>query len=96
MFSRTLDGCCQFPKAKTISPANSRMTTVRTNVAKSELTFSMPTFAKMAVRAANAADSKAQNTQESIRFFMSSPEQAAAPLSRHRRTGLPKNHHTGK
>ncbi|MNG15258.1 hypothetical protein D3C84_990720 [compost metagenome] len=39
-------------------------TIVRSRVAKSELTFSMPTFAKMAVIAANAADNRAQNVQE--------------------------------
>ena len=36
---------------------------VRMNVAKSELTFSMPTLAKIAVSAAKPADSSAQNGQ---------------------------------
>ncbi len=37
---------------------------VRMKVAKSALTFSMPILAKIAVSAANAADSSAQNCQE--------------------------------
>ena len=37
------------------------MTIVRMNVAKSELTFSTPNFAKIAVSAAKVAESKAQN-----------------------------------
>jgi len=37
------------------------MTTVRMKVAKSELTFSTPTLAKIAVKAANTAESTAQN-----------------------------------
>jgi hypothetical protein len=40
------------------------MTTVRMNVAKSELTLSTPTFAKMAVNAANTAESAAHNCQD--------------------------------
>src|SRR6266481_780292 len=72
VFADTMDGCCQFPDAWTISAATSRMTMVRINVAKSELTFSIPIFAKMAVRAANPAESSAQNTQESRRFFIKS------------------------
>ena len=66
----TVDGRCQLPKAQTISAATNRITAVRTGVAKSELTFSMPTFAKIAVRAANPAESSAQNTQESDKFFI--------------------------
>jgi hypothetical protein len=45
------------------------MTMVRINVAKSELTFSIPIFAKIAVKAAKPAESSAQNTQESSSFF---------------------------
>lgn len=37
---------------------------VRMNVAKSELTFATPTFAKIAVSAANTADMTAQNCQD--------------------------------
>ena len=37
---------------------------VRTNVAKSELTFSTPTLAKIAVSAANTAERTAQNCQD--------------------------------
>jgi hypothetical protein len=43
-----------------------RMTMVRMKVAQSELMFSTPILAKMAVSAANAADNKAQNTQDAI------------------------------
>jgi hypothetical protein len=43
---------------------------VRMKVAKSELTFSMPILAKIAVSAAKAADNSAQNGQESMTFFM--------------------------
>ena len=39
-------------------------TMVRMKVARSELTFSTPTFAKIAVSAANTADSTAQNCQD--------------------------------
>jgi len=35
------------------------ITTVRMKVARSESTFSTPTFAKIAVKAANAAESRA-------------------------------------
>ena len=39
-------------------------------VAKSELTFSTPTLAKIAVNAANAADMEAQNCHDENRFFI--------------------------
>jgi hypothetical protein len=39
-------------------------TTVRIKVARSEFTFSTPTLTKIAVNAANAADSTAQSSQE--------------------------------
>jgi hypothetical protein len=42
------------------------MTTVRMKVARSELTFSTPTFAKIAVSAAKTADRSAHTTQEAI------------------------------
>ena len=42
------------------------MKTVRMNVAKSELMFSTPTFAKMAVSAAKIADNRAQMSQEAV------------------------------
>src|SRR4051812_11476270 len=51
-------------------PAASRITMVRMKVAKSELTFSMPILAKIAVSAAKPADSSAQNGQVSMTFFM--------------------------
>src|SRR5882757_8222943 len=88
VFADTLDGCCQFPDAWTISAATSKMTMVRINVAKSELTFSMPIFAKMAVRAANPAESSAQNTQESRRFFIKVSEQTTG-----RDQGINGQHH---
>ena len=40
------------------------MTTARMKVAKSELTFSTPILAKMAVNAAKVADSSAQSCHE--------------------------------
>jgi hypothetical protein len=40
------------------------MMMVRIKVAKSELTLSIPTFANMAVSAANAAEPMAQNCQD--------------------------------
>ena len=43
---------------------------VRIKVAKSEFTFSIPIFAKMAVSAAKAAESSAQNVHESAKFFI--------------------------
>src|SRR4051794_11005677 len=49
------------------------MTIVRTRVAKSELTFSTPTFPKIAVRAANTAESTAQKGQDAIIIFMATP-----------------------
>ena len=49
---------------------------VRNRVAKSELTFSMPIFAKIAVIAANTADNRAQNVQEEKK-----PEPMFCPLS---------------
>ncbi|WP_312948964.1 hypothetical protein [Agrobacterium sp.] len=46
------------------------MTMVRMNVAKSELTFSTPILAKIAVKAAKAADSNAYNGHEATRLFI--------------------------
>src|SRR5437879_12973225 len=46
---------------------------VRTNVAKSEFTFSTPIFAKMAVSAANPADRTAQSCQETSADFIDGP-----------------------
>jgi hypothetical protein len=37
-------------------------------VARSELIFSTPTLAKMAVKAANAADSSAQTSQDELQL----------------------------
>ncbi len=56
------------PVIVTIAAAAPRITTVRTNVAKSELTFSMPTLAKIAVSAANTAERSAQLCQLPRRF----------------------------
>ncbi len=47
------------PLAKTIPQATNNIIIVRIAVARLELTFVMPTFAKMAVREAKRADSKA-------------------------------------
>jgi hypothetical protein len=46
------------------------MTMVRMNVAKSELTFSTPILAKIAVKAAKAADSNAQKGHDAKRLFI--------------------------
>lgn len=64
----TVDGSCQFPVARRMPPRTTTMTHVRTKVAKSELTLSSPTLAKIAVRAAKAAERSAQASQESVRF----------------------------
>jgi|GEM_PF-5151432 hypothetical protein len=64
------DGCCQLPVMYTIRPAAQKMTMVRMNVAKSELTFSTPILAKIAVKAAKAADSNAYNGHEATRLFI--------------------------
>ena len=53
-----------------MQPSTSRITIVRMNVAKSEFTSSTPTFAKIAVNAANVAESSAQNCHESVRDFI--------------------------
>ena len=50
-----------------------RITIVLKKVAKSELTFSIPIFAKIAVSAAKIADSNAQNCQEEIVSFIGLP-----------------------
>src|SRR3546814_2767825 len=55
---------CHGPVAMRITASASRITMVRTKVAKSELTFSTPTLAKIAVSAAKAADNSAQNGHE--------------------------------
>ena len=55
---------CKRRRGDKIKARLTNTTIVRSRVAKSELTFSMPTFAKMAVIAANAADNRAQNVQE--------------------------------
>ena len=55
-----IDEICLWPPwKKTIPQANSKMTTVLIAVAKFELTSLMPTLAKIAVRAAKNAESKA-------------------------------------
>lgn len=56
-----------------IAPSTSKMTTVLISVAKSELMVSMPTLAKIAVSAANVADSMAQNFQGYAAEFMLAP-----------------------
>src|SRR5690606_31041584 len=64
---------CACPVAMTIAAMTSSMTAVRISVAKSELTFSTPTLAKMAVRAAKPAESSAQNCHEEKERFMRCP-----------------------
>jgi hypothetical protein len=49
---------------QTIPPRTTRITTVRTSVAKSESTFSTPTLAKIAASVAKAAERSAQNCQD--------------------------------
>src|SRR5271166_1223079 len=57
-----------------MAPAANRMTIVRTKVAKSEVTFSTPTLAKIAVSAAKAADSTAQVCQAVQMLFIAVSE----------------------
>ena len=57
------------PCAKTIPQAKIKITTVRTAVARFELTFLMPIFAKTAVMAAKNADKKAKISQNIINNF---------------------------
>jgi hypothetical protein len=59
---------CPVPTTTLVS--TSKITTVRTKMAKSELAFSLPILAKMAVRAANPADRPSQNRQEASGAFM--------------------------
>ena len=58
------------PIAVRIEASTAMMTTVRMKVAKSELTFAMPTLAKIAVSAAKTAERMAQNCQVRKRLFM--------------------------
>src|SRR5205807_1001825 len=59
-------GDCQWPVAKSSPIVTNRITIVRMKVAKSELTFSTPTFAKIAVSAAKPAESNAQTCQDQM------------------------------
>ena len=61
--------CLKVPCAKTIPQAKIKITTVRTAVARFELTFLMPIFAKTAVMAAKNADKKAKISQNIINNF---------------------------
>ena len=63
-------GGCHCPVPSRIPPSTIRITTVLMKVAKSESIFSMPILAKMAVSAAKAADSKAQNCHDIRTVFM--------------------------
>src|SRR5262245_7166322 len=54
-----------------MSASVARITMVRMNVAKSALTFSTPTLAKIAVSAANTADSTAHSCHDDVTPFMS-------------------------
>jgi hypothetical protein len=54
-----------WPVANSKTRKLKRMTTVRMNVARSEPMFSTPIFVKIAVRAANTADSSAHSCQDS-------------------------------
>src|SRR6266487_5678701 len=69
----TVLGDCHWPVPTRIAPSAHRITMVRTNVAKSEFTFSTPIFAKMAVSAANPADRTAQSCQETSADFIDGP-----------------------
>src|SRR5262245_24880301 len=60
VFGASLAGLLHLPVRCTNPARTTRMTTVRTSVARSESTPARPIFAKMAVRAANAADHRAQ------------------------------------
>lgn len=56
-------GACHCPVTVTMSVTITKITKVRTNVAKSEFVFVTPTFAKMAVSAAKHAERSAQINQ---------------------------------
>lgn len=53
-----------------MKPAAIMIIIVRKKVAKSELTFSIPTLANIAVNAAKPAESSAQNVQFTRRYFI--------------------------
>ena len=57
---------------------------VRMKVAKSEPTFSTPTLAKIAVSAANAADSRAHSCHDESRDFIGAGLRLAGPAGRSR------------
>jgi hypothetical protein len=59
-------------------PRTSSMTMVPLRVAKSELTSCIPTFAKIAARASNAAGSSVQNCHDGSAVFKSSPSDQMA------------------
>ena len=58
-----LKGFDHLPAKQTNAPSTPSMTTVRISVARSESTPCKPSFAKMAVRAANTADKIAHRNQ---------------------------------
>src|SRR5271170_4051097 len=62
-------GGCHWPVAATIPASTTTTTIVRIKVARSELMFSTPIFAKIAVSAAKTADNTAQNCQEIVADF---------------------------
>src|SRR5580704_9469835 len=67
-------------------------TMVRMKVARSELTFSTPTFAKIAVRAANTADSTAQNCHDenALAFMAPTPLVCVPSLRAERSNPVPR------
>jgi len=69
------DPCHSF-RAVTTMAVSSRITTVRRNVARSELTSATPSLPKMAVRAAKNADPTASTFQFAIMLKHTSCESA--------------------
>src|SRR5262245_31840848 len=63
-----------------MAPSTATITRVRMKVARSELMFSTPTLAKIAVNAANAADSSAQTSQWLMTASGMSPHAFLSPL----------------
>jgi hypothetical protein len=69
------------PVASTMNVRTTRITTVRTRVAKSLSIFAMPILAKIAVSEANTAESSAQNSQLSRGELIAVSHGASCPPS---------------
>src|ERR1700728_5025593 len=68
-----MPGSAAYPRVTSTAAASTvRITTVRIRVARSGFTFSTPTLANIAVRAANTADISAHACQEAIARLLDS------------------------